>query len=249
MMAALRYEWLRVTTIRSTKIMLVLALVLSAGLSYLISGLGKGAGDGAPVSLDWYTAFGAPLGIAAILASVMGAQAIGQEYRFGLIRLTLTSFPRRAQILVAKIAVVVLAGVAVTAMSYLGSEIGLALHGQPVPASDIVAPDSTYFLRGLVYVVLWGLSAFAIAGVTRQTALGIAIPLVSGKIVEQLLGVFLVDRAPWLVAHLPWSSADRWLMSGGFTEDPVGWAAIATFAVWVAGFLLIQAVAFIRRDA
>ena len=50
-----------------------------------------------------------------MLASVLAAQSIGQEYRFGLIRLTLTAFPDRAQILVAKLVVVVGAALVVTA--------------------------------------------------------------------------------------------------------------------------------------
>ena len=39
----------------------------------------------------------------------MAAQAIGQEYRFGLIRLTLTAFPQRGRILTAKVSLVVIA--------------------------------------------------------------------------------------------------------------------------------------------
>jgi len=259
--AALRYEWVRVTTVRSTRLVLGFVLVLSALLAWLSTGpqaiydeTGTEIGT-API--DWWGAFGGPLGLTAVLAGVVAAQAIGQEYRFGLIRLTLTAFPDRVQILVAKLVVVVGAAIVFTLVSYLGSAVGVTVRGHPLPPDDAVSPGSAYLLRGVVFVVLWALSAFALAGVTRQTAIGIAVPIVSGLIVEQLLMALLADRALWLVSNLPWSSAGRWgqeLSSprGGslFGQDvSVGWAALGVFAVWVAVFLAVEVVAFLRRDA
>jgi hypothetical protein len=127
----------------------------------------------------------------------------------------------------------------------------------------VVAPDSTYLLRGAVFVALWGISAFALAGLTRQTAVGIAVPLVSGLIVEQIVGAVLRDRAEWVVKVLPWSSASRWFQEpvsadpsagGGGTgfgldDLPVAWGAVGVFAVWVLALVALEVVAFVRRDA
>jgi ABC-type transport system involved in multi-copper enzyme maturation permease subunit len=259
--AALRYEWVRVTTVRSTKLVLGFVLVLSGLLAWLSTApqpafddMGNEIGT-AP--MDWWGAFGGPLALTAVLAAVVAAQAIGQEYRFGLVRLTLTAFPDRVQILVAKLVVVVGAAIVVSLVSYLGGAIGVTVRGHPLPPGDVVSPGSTYLLRGVVFVVLWALSAFALAGVTRQTAIGIAVPIVSGLIVEQLLMALLVDRAGWLVTNLPWSSAGRWGQElsqprgGPFVahDISVGWAALGVFAVWVAVFLAVEVVAFLRRDA
>ena len=264
MIAALRYEWVRITTVRSTRICLVLALLFGAGLGYLASNPTYNNFDdtGNPIgeqTVDWYGAFGFPLLLAAVLASIVAAQAIGQEYRFGLIRLTLTAFPQRARILLAKLALVVLACAVIALLSYLGSWIGVTLHGFPTPPANVDAPDSTFLIRGVAFVVLWGLSAFALAGVTRQTAIGIAVPLISGLVVENILRTVLYDRARWLVDILPWSTATRWLSSTvdagppdpNFVVDnaPVAWAALGIFAVWVAVFLAAQVVSFLRRDA
>ncbi|CAB4923984.1 unannotated protein [freshwater metagenome] len=257
MIASLRYEWVRISTVRSTKIFLVLALVLSAGLAYLIASPQHASFDdqGSPVgpeTVNWFGAFGFPLTLVAVLASVVASQAIGQEYRFGLIRLTLTAFPRRLRTLSAKLIVVVLAGLAFALVSFLGSEIGVSLRGHPVPPEGVAAPDSSYLVRGAVFVVLWGLSAFAIAGVTRQTAVGIAVPIISGLIVENLLLFVLTNRADWLVKILPWSTAARW-MSPDDSSDPLGravaWPALGVFGVWVLVFLVAQVVTFQRRDA
>jgi ABC-type transport system involved in multi-copper enzyme maturation permease subunit len=259
--AALRWEWVRITTVRSTRICLALALVLGAGLGYLGSNPSYENFDdsGMPVgepTVDWYGAFAFPLLLMVVVASVVAAQAIGQEYRFGLIRLTLTAFPQRGRILAAKVALVVGASVVIALLSYLGSWIGVALHGFPTPPANVVAPDSTFFLRGVVFVVLWALSAFALAGLTRQTAIGIAVPIISGLIVENILQTLLSERARWLVDVLPWSTATRWAstvpeVEPGTTLDmpPVGWAALGVFAVWVVVLMAAQAVAFVRRDA
>ena len=250
MIAALRYEWTRFWTVRSTYIMLILSLVLSAGLSFLIAQVSQGSNDnGGPALIDWFTSFSAPMTFAAVLASVLGAQAIGQEYRFGLIRLTLTEFPNRIIILIAKILMVILAGILIALVSYLGSWIGLAVHGLPTPPAGVTVPDSTFFVRGIVFVVLWALSSFALAGITRQTAIGIAVPIVSGLIVENILIGFLSEKAEWLVQHLPWSSAGRWAGDQGIGNTPSGWSALATFGVWVAVLLIAEVVVFLRRDA
>ena len=267
MIAALRFEWVRIVTVRSTRVCLVLALVLAGGLAFLIAAPHYSEfnenGPVGPQVVEWWSAFEAPLAIAAVLASVIAAQTIGQEYRFGLIRLTLTAFPKRAQILTAKTVSVVATGVVFAVASLLGSWLGVAVRGYPTPPVTAVAQvDSTVLERGVLFVVLWSLSAFAIAGITRQTALGIAVPLVSGLIVEQILTGVLRDRADWLADILPWSNAGRWPLAPTsgvaqpdgsvappFHEPPVGWHSIGIFAVWVALFVVVEVVAFLRRDA
>ncbi|MFC6236707.1 ABC transporter permease [Longivirga aurantiaca] len=256
MIAALRYEWMRLTTIRSTKLALAFALVISTGLGWLIAApstmydeFGNVVGEEAG---DWYGAFGFPLTLTAVVASVIASQAIGQEYRFGIIRLTLTAFPQRARILTAKLAVVVLAAVAIGLLSYLGSYLGVVLRGYPSPPDGVTPVDSTYFLRGIVFVVLWSLASFALAGIVRQTAVGIAVPIISGLIVENILQFVLFERAEWLARILPWSTASRWSAATDPTGEnvlAVGWAALGIFSVWVVAFLILEVVAFLRRDA
>ena len=261
MIAALRYEWVRVSTIRATRLLLVVTVTLSALVAWLVANPHVGIDEnGNPVGtaiIDWWTAFSAPLTITAVLASIVASQAIGQEYRFGLIRLTLTAFPDRMQILVAKLVVVVGAAAVFALVSFVGSEIGVAVRGHPLPPSAVTAPDSTYLLRGGVFVALWSLASFAIAGVTRQTGIGIAVPILSGLVVEQLLLALVSDRMEWLVRILPWSTAGRWAQEPGDagaaspfgTTVPVGWSALGVFTVWVVVFLAVETVAFLRRDA
>lgn len=258
MIAALRYELVRIRTVRSTWIALVLAFVLPLGLAWLLAApstlytdTGEIAGEGPG---EWVGAFAFPLTLTAVIASVVASQAIGQEYRFGVIRLTLSAFPSRARILAAKIVVAVLASAVLALVSLLASWLAVAARGHPTVPAELPPPDSTFFLRGAVFVVLWALSGFALAGITRQTAVGIAVPIISGLIVETILRAVLFDRAEWLVRILPWSTANNWQAVGGGEEFPgpsvpQGWGALAVFAAWVLAFLVLQVVSFLRRDA
>lgn len=263
MIAALRYEWVRITTVRSTWIALALTLIGVGGLAYLASAPFYANVDmnGNPIgepTILWWDAFSQPLTLTAVLVSIVAAQSLGQEYRFGLIRLTLTAFPQRAQVLAAKAIAVVAVALVFCAVSYAASWTAVALHGFPSPPAGQAAPDSTFLVRGAAWLVLWALSAWALAGVTRQTALGIAVPIVSGLIVEQILGAVLADRVPWLINVLPWSSGARWsqVLPPAPTEGidltqypPVGWAALGIFGCWVLALVVLEVVAFLRRDA
>ncbi|MDA8436186.1 MAG: ABC transporter permease [Actinomycetales bacterium] len=254
MTAALHYEWVRISTVRSTRILLVVLLVVSAGLGWLVAvphylAYDETGNPIGPAVVNWWKAFGMPLSLTAVLTSVVAAQAIGQEYRFGLIRLTLTAFPLRRQILAAKLIVVAGACVVFTLVSYLGSLLALTIRGYPTPPAAAPEAQDLYLLKGVVLVLLWGLSSFALAGIVRQTAVGIVVPVVSGALLETLLIALLSDRAPWLDHVLPWSTAARWAESSGGDGPPTGWAALGVLAVWVVGLLVVQVVAFLRRDA
>jgi ABC-type transport system involved in multi-copper enzyme maturation permease subunit len=260
MISALRYELVRARTVRSTWIGLVVAFLIALLLGYLIATPGDfydDSGNLVGTSLDWLGAFTFPLSATAIVAAVLASQAIGQEYRFGIVRLTLSAFPRRGRILTAKVLVVLLLTAAVTVVSLLGSYLAVVLRGYPSAPDTAPAPDSTYVLRAFVFMALFALSAFALAGITRQTAVGVAVPIIAGFIIEPILGAVLTDRADWLVRILPWSTGGRWaqlppdpsLVEPGMQQLAVGWGALAIFGVWVLVLLALEAWSFLRRDA
>lgn len=261
MIAALRYEWVRVTTVRSTRWSLAVMFVVVGLLAWVgatpTAPLGDDGTPVGPETVAWWDAFAQPLLLAAIFASIVASQNIGQEYRFGLIRLTLAAFPQRPRVLAAKIVSVLAVSVVFTVVSYAASWTALLVRGYATPPPGAPGVDSSFLLRGLVFMMLWSLSAWALAGITRQTAIGIAVPVVSGFIVEQILGGILSSRVAWSQDVLPWSTATRWFVPprvfGGDDPTvhvpPVGWAALAVFGVWVVVLVLLEVVSFLRRDA
>lgn len=260
MIAALRYELVRVRTVRSTWIGLGVAFAIALLLAYLASSPGDFYDENGNIvgtNVDWLGAFTYPLTATSIVAAVLASQAIGQEYRFGIVRLTLSAFPRRGQIMTAKVIVVLLQSAVITALSLLGSFVAVTLRGYPTPPELAVGPDATYWVRAFVFMALFALSAFALAGITRQIAVGIAVPIIAGFIVEPILGAVLTGRADWLVRILPWSNGNRWnqvpvddsLVQPGSIELAVGWGALGVFGAWVLLLMALEIWSFLRRDA
>ncbi|TAK68467.1 MAG: hypothetical protein EPO13_10140 [Actinomycetota bacterium] len=237
MSGILQYEWRRATSLRSTWVVLVLSGGCAAVLGFLLTRLGAetvGTSTTTGGVLTIYTALGV------VFASVLAAQAIGHEYRYGMIRLTLTAFPRRGQVAIAKIVAVTVAA-AVLAVS--GSALGWAgaLVGGPdrVAASDAVAAQA---VRALLYVVLYALVALAIAGITRSLPVGVVVPLLLGYVVEPLLTSLLTWD--WLADVLPFSNG-----AAAASDGAGGWRSLAVFAGWTVVALAGWVASLQTRDA
>jgi hypothetical protein len=135
MTGELRYEWVRISTVRSTWALIGLAMLVPAGLalfvSWLVGSLGPDAGGPPDGSGAGGLAGFLPL-TAAVLCAI-GAAAFGQEYRHGLIRITLATFPRRTPVFIAKTLmvaiVVVVAAVLAIAMIVLAQALGGVIAG------------------------------------------------------------------------------------------------------------------------
>lgn len=252
MSGLLRYEWRRITTIRATWVVLALAVLFTALQAWLIS-LSEGVpgGDGAmDTGLEpAKTAFGPLAGSTAsgfltlVVLSVIAAMAFGHEYRYGTIRLTLSEFPRRISVVLAKWIVAmgfVLAG-------WLLSVAVVALMVLLLPKTfefGSMADVPLILLRGAVFVVGYATIVFAITLLTRNMPLGIIIPLIWALIVEQLVLSVLGDRLSWLPDVLPISTG---VAFGGGGD---GWAVNGlVFGAWCVGLLALATVLFDRRDA
>jgi ABC-type transport system involved in multi-copper enzyme maturation permease subunit len=202
-------------TLRSTWISAILALVLSVGLTVLVSWVTGWSWD------DWSEADKASFDpitfsiigiiISGIVFVVMGVQLVASEYSSGMIRQTMTTTPRRERVFLAKVLVV---GIATLV---LGAVIGLAnfLAAQAVfgaydmRSASVTDGDASRMLIGLTATA----PMFPIIGVSAafilRSAAG-AITLVLGLLfVPSMFGALLPRR--WqedVLAYLPGSLAD-----------------------------------------
>ena len=247
MTSALRYEWRRITTVRSTWIMAALAVLVVVAFAALIASFtDTGAGfspEGDPMTTPgtlamFVNAFVVQL--AAVFLSVVAAQAIGQDYRHGMIRLTLSAFPRRSRILAAKLIMVLLTTLVVGAVAFLLAALVMLLIDQP--PVDMTAVH--IMLKGLAILMLYCTIAFALTILTRILALGVIIPVVVALVVEQILVAisFLTERE-WVARLLPFQRA-----FGDLSWDG-GWSGIGILAAWAVGLMAVAWVVFKRRDA
>jgi ABC-2 type transport system permease protein len=102
---ALRYEWMRLRTLRSTWWLTGLSLLVAGLLGLPALGL-KGSLTVRDYGDIMTGGGGGAVFLVSILLSMIGVFAIGHEYRYGTIRPTLSALPRRSTVLAAKVLVV-----------------------------------------------------------------------------------------------------------------------------------------------
>ena len=256
--ATVRSEWTKLAALRSTRIGVVLGIVLavlpSAGLAVVIG-----------VTWDDWDAAGRaefePIGaglvggiLSAIFFLVIGARCVTSEYASGMMRLTLTATPRRGRVLAAKALVVglisVVAGLVATLGMFLATQAIFDAYG--LESATLGDADA---LR----TVLLG-SALSFQFPVIALALGFLLRSTAGAVVG-ILGVifgplFLSGLLPswWgedLFDYLPGAASDALVIghlegSGGGLSPAV--AAVVTLA-WMAVFVGAAWAVFERRDA
>lgn len=205
MKGALRYEWLRIRTIRSTYWLSGLAIVLSACVAGILSAAVNSAnnsGDlgelsGSAIFTTWIITAGASGPVMPVLAAaffaVLGAMTLGHEYRYGTNKATLLALPDRPTVLTAK--AVVLTGW-VVASAVLILLIDAAIAAVFVPSSNFDAGALRSMAFYLLYCVGFALAGFGLAAVWRSQVAAIVSVLVWPLVIEPVMaGVLQVAIA------------------------------------------------------
>jgi ABC-type transport system involved in multi-copper enzyme maturation permease subunit len=246
MSGLLRYEWVRVSTVRSTWILAIVAIALPAILVLLLSWT-SAALDGT-VADGGLAVNGTVLLVTAAIFATVGAASFGQEYRHGLIRLTLSQFPRRVPVFTVKLLVVVVAAAVIAilglAAAVVGEYLGASFGGGAIRVSlpDLLMPAA----QGIAFVVLFVLMAFAITALTRNQPLGIIVPIVMAAVIEPILiGVSSVAEWTWMEWVLPFTASAASIGADG--AQP--WAHLGVQGLWVLAVLIPAWFLFLRRDA
>jgi hypothetical protein len=259
---ALRFEWVRLRTVRSTYWLIASALVVHAAVGLLVAFADRERPVDALAVVMVLTSGGAgmPLPVAGIFMAVLGILATGQEYRFGTIQPTLTTVPQRIRLLVAKVAVVcgpaLLVGVVALVVN-----VGMGLvFWDRVP--DLFQSPLDQVLPGFVLLtVLWAAVGVALGQLFRGVPGPLVVILVVPMIVENLvLRLSFSPTLDWLqpVARvLPFTAGQQLISFGGevsggdATEiDMLGrWPSASVFIAFVAAALVAAGLLLNRRDA
>jgi ABC-2 type transport system permease protein len=253
---AVRMEWVRVSTVRSTVVLLGLALLLPAGIAVLVGLNSQAPLDVSEVVAGLTAGSGfTPLPLPAVLAGVLGVLAVGHDYDHGTIRAVLTAVPRRSVLLTARLATVagVVAVAAVAGLLLDGVALRLALRtGYSL---DGVAPA----LAGYVLLlVLWAVVGAALALLMRGTTGPIVVLLVVPLLVEPLLGLLLsTERLAVLnplARFLPFQAGRGMALPveslvGSDPEALTRVQAVGVFCTFSAVLLALGWALFERRDA
>ena len=248
---ALRAEWVKLRTVRSTWWTLVATFVLGAGLTILMcwgnaDWLASAEADESPGSfITW------GMMIAQITAVVLGALVVTTEYGTGMIRSTFAAVPARGRVLVAKsvvlASVLFVVGTVTALVGYLGGNhfldregIGMALEGDVLRSMY----GSGLYLAGI------GLFTVAVGFLLRHTAgtisVVLALMLILGNMVNLVPGTF----GEWLTKLMPGNAGSAVATPVSFNPNLLdAWPGFAVFGLETAVLLAAAWVAVRRRDA
>lgn len=255
---ALRSEWTKIRTVRSTMWSLVAMAGISIGLMSLI----------AWASMHRWARFEPreqanllhnplqivlvrPVFVCQLVVAVLGVMVISAEYTTGMIRSTLQAQPRRMTILVAKTMVfaalmLVVGELLSFGAFFIGRQI-IAVH-VPVNLSD---PGVTRAVIGAgLYVAVLGLFSLAFGAILRHTAGAITAVLGLVLIVSNLTGLLPDSWGHHINAWMPTNAGQLIMQPRQLPDDLLSpWQGLAVFAGWTALMLIVAAVLFRKRDA
>jgi len=252
-LALLRAERIKLFSTRSPWWCLVLAVVVTMGLSALVAGTvtEDDIATFTPASTQFAGKFGS------IIMMVMAVVAVTAEYRYGTIRVTFLALPRRTDALLAKAAVVaLLAGLAGEVAAIGCWMLSVAL----VPGAPLALHYGRDFRvvigSGLVYAI-GAVIAVAVGLLVRHSAGAIATVMIWTLLFENLVPV-IPRIGPSVQDWLPFAAGSDFLYDGqplGIdparqVRPPVGpWVSLAYFAAVAAVLLALAVVLARRRDA
>jgi len=245
---AVRMEVRRLTTVRSTAVLLAIALLLGPLLCLLFALLlpvRSMSGDDTATVL---TVGGdvAPLSVVGALLGVLGAVTVSHDYRYGLVRSVLAAVPRRGALMAARLTVLgVLAAGTATLVSVLGAVL-CALSGRR-PLLDTATLRVMAFQ--MVVVAGWAWLGAGLGWLLRHAGGVVAVLLVLPLAVEPVLilasqfgpAAFLAPVVQWL----PFASARHALGRQLATADgTVG--ALPAVGAFAAATALVVGLAWLR---
>lgn len=207
MSAAFRYEWRRLWTIRSTYWLIAITLAIQAVFTVVAAWGARAGGDvDREEVVSQIVTLGASFGysplITAYIIAMFGVFSFGHEYRYGMIRATLTAIPDRTAVFVAKAVVTtLLAGV----LSLVCCLIGMVAALVFLDTDGALASSGVWnvVLGATLYTMLFGLCGLAVAGLVRNQTGALALILLFPLVIESVLGVILR-----LVANLADNNVD-----------------------------------------
>jgi ABC-2 type transport system permease protein len=267
MTAALRYEWVRIRTIASSYWMSGFAIALSVGVALLIA-LFVSAPEVQELNIAQFTSWvltagasfsGIPV-LAAAFFAVMGAMAMGHEYRYGTNKATLTALPDRIAVFVAKcIVLMIWVTAAVAAIVLLDYLVAAVFMSDPHFSSGAIRPLLNYW----GYCIGFALAGLSLSAIFRNQTGAIVAVLVWPYVFEPILYgiVGAIGRRHPNIATLtnlfPSSAGRRAIFDpyalmagyGGFVQT---WGVAASIIVfWIGVAIVVGAgvASFVLRDA
>lgn len=243
MLATLRSEYRKLLTIRSTYVILGLALLLLGFISYWVLGY-RGENFGQFRLMESVMTMGQAT---SLFVTIIAVLLITHEYRYNTIMYTLTAANSRTKVLFAKLIVILSFTVTFTVLGALMA-VGLTWLGTEVRGIEIAAQQFYYWdaaWRLLYYMCAYAVMGFLLGLLFRHVVGAIVTLFLVPTTVEPLLGLLLKDNTK----YLPFSSLEQVMSGQMLTSSLTPTKAASLFTVYLVGTCIVAWVLYVRRDA
>jgi len=266
--AALRYEWRRLWTIRSTYWLIGTVLAMQLTFCFMLvatTGPVSSLVDAREV-VSAIVSLGASYGVSplfsAYIIGLLGVFCFGHEYRHGMIRATLTAVPNRLAVFTAKaLTTAALAG----GLALACALIGMAAAALFIDTRGALSSAAVWgVVLGLVlFTMLFGLCGMATAALLRNQTGAVALMLLVPSVIESVVRLLLIVMSQdgsdikELARFLPFDAGSQMfarpaadVINDALGYDPfgpVGGGLVLT--VFTAALVGGAVTLFLRRDA
>lgn len=252
---AVRAEWIKLFTVRSTVWTLAITVLAMVGFSLLLAASMSLSGDvpgeiGADIAVLGYN-------LGQLSIAVLGCLVITGEYATGMIRSSLTAVPTRLPVLAAKAVVLAVttfvAGVVAAVGAYLVTMpiVNGLLNDVGVEPVLTGAAVRSLFGAGL-YLMAIALLSLGIGTLIRRSAGAIAAALGTILVLPTIVQIIPAQWADTLYDYLPTTAGQRIfgdVMTIGVPQTLGPWQGYGIMLAWVAVVGVGAALALRRRDA
>jgi ABC-2 type transport system permease protein len=250
-----RSEWLKFRSVRSSVTGVVLTLVFTIGLAALISTVVRGQWStiGAVRQLTFDPVSSSLVGVllAQFAVGVIGALFVTSEYSSGSMRTTLTAVPKRIELSVAKLLVLLASMLVVGEVACFASFLlGQSIYSGVVPTASL---SNSTTLRAVilagVYLTLLSALAFGLGLIMRHSAACISV-FVGILLIVPLIFAFLPQS--WQnagVKYLPSEMGHAMVSPAPIAHDFDAWTSLLLLAVYAVVLVAVGITLFTRRDA
>ena len=241
--AALRSEWIKVSTLRTNKVILTLATAVGAVIAWALAATATGT---PPTASELFIY---PLPLIATLAIVTGILMFTAEAQHGTLAVTLAARPARWVTVVAKTTMASVVGTTLGAAAMAAGFGGALAGGASIGAASPIASRA---LWALLYLALAANIGLGVGMIVRHSAGAISGLLMWSFVIETLFAPALPDG---VLHFLPFSAGYRLLDAGADFKAPVVIAHelsrplyAAIFAGYALATLAIGTLLLYRRD-
>jgi len=245
MIAALRAEWRKLFTIRSTYVLIAMAFLFLGLVELYAKGYKASAAD---LNNPHHIADSLIIGLNSlpvVLGTIVAVLLMTHEYRYNTIMYTLTAINSRSKVLLAKILAVSVFALgftfAIVAVSPILIYLGVHAHGNSLAAQTL--PYGDLLWRCLFFGWASILAGLLLATLIRNQ-IGAVVALFVIPTLEQVAALLLKNNA----VYLPFMSFNEVLTSPEKGSISYAHAALVFSAYLIVGWIVAW-VLFLRRDA